>query len=321
MKRRWLVGFAAVASSSACNAILGLDPTRARDAGGDGALAGDANPGDRDGDGVANAIDDCPDAADADQADEDGDAVGDACDVCPEQADPQQADQDGDHIGDLCDPFPQLPGDVRLLFEPFNDPAHLDRFTSKNGEWAIDGGALHQRNPGFTDGLLLTVATFPAPTTVRTSAVVTADGTTSADSWNLGVWLATSPLVGDPADGTLPTGFLCEVVDPQLTAPPGSSAILAARYATGGVFTIGSPPVDTGGQLEAGTAADLRGAYVLDGAAGGRQIGCSVEFAAGGAAKTLAPAGQIAEVSTGVVGLRTHRLAADFKYVVVYGRQ
>lgn len=44
----------------------------------------DAN--DSDGDGKANAADNCPQLSNADQADGDGDGLGDACDSCPEEA-------------------------------------------------------------------------------------------------------------------------------------------------------------------------------------------------------------------------------------------
>ncbi len=46
----------------------------------------DAN--DRDGDGVPNAMDNCPDVANRDQADADMDGLGDACDPCPMVANP-----------------------------------------------------------------------------------------------------------------------------------------------------------------------------------------------------------------------------------------
>jgi hypothetical protein len=77
------------------------------------AIAGD----DTDGDGVADADDNCPLVANADQADLDGDEVGDACDPdsdgddvaneddnCPLDANADQADTDGDGLGDACDP-------------------------------------------------------------------------------------------------------------------------------------------------------------------------------------------------------------------------
>ena len=59
---------------------------------------------DSDGDGVADADDDCPRAADPDQDDADGDGSGDACDDCPLLANADQRDRDGDGAGDACDP-------------------------------------------------------------------------------------------------------------------------------------------------------------------------------------------------------------------------
>jgi len=61
---------------------------------------------DRDGDGVSDAVDDCPALFNPDQADDDGDGVGDACDNCPSAANPDQADADRDGAGDLCDVCP-----------------------------------------------------------------------------------------------------------------------------------------------------------------------------------------------------------------------
>jgi hypothetical protein len=60
--------------------------------------------GDADGDGVADADDDCPLLANPDQADTDGDSSGDACDNCPALANPPQRDLDRDGVGDACDP-------------------------------------------------------------------------------------------------------------------------------------------------------------------------------------------------------------------------
>lgn len=72
---------------------------------------------DLDGDGVTDALDDCPDRFDPDQIDSDGDGDADACDVdfdndgvhdapdnCPETANADQADLDLDGVGDVCDP-------------------------------------------------------------------------------------------------------------------------------------------------------------------------------------------------------------------------
>jgi hypothetical protein len=59
-----------------------------------------------DGDNVAFAVDNCPNAYNPSQADTDtggGDGVGDACDNCPSIPNANQADSDGDGVGDACD--------------------------------------------------------------------------------------------------------------------------------------------------------------------------------------------------------------------------
>ncbi len=58
---------------------------------------------DRDGDGIADDVDNCVVTSNADQANSDGDPQGDACDNCPEADNADQADCDGDTIGDACD--------------------------------------------------------------------------------------------------------------------------------------------------------------------------------------------------------------------------
>lgn len=77
---------------------------------------GQAAADDADGDGVANAGDNCAGVPNAGQANGDGDASGDACDAdddndlvadagdnCPATANASQADADGDGLGDACD--------------------------------------------------------------------------------------------------------------------------------------------------------------------------------------------------------------------------
>ena len=58
---------------------------------------------DRDGDGVLDTEDNCPDEPNGNQADPDADGIGDACDNCPDDANASQEDRDQDGIGDVCD--------------------------------------------------------------------------------------------------------------------------------------------------------------------------------------------------------------------------
>ncbi len=67
---------------------------------------------DGDGDGIADALDNCRETANATQLDTDTDGVGDACDRCPETPDPSNQDSDGDGIGDACDPDVPSPADA-----------------------------------------------------------------------------------------------------------------------------------------------------------------------------------------------------------------
>ena len=85
----------------------------------------DAPPGDADGDGILDDVDNCPADDNADQHDEDADAIGDRCDPCPHLAG-TNVDGDGDGVGDACDPQPAI-GKQRISF--------FDPFTSDRPEW------------------------------------------------------------------------------------------------------------------------------------------------------------------------------------------
>ncbi len=61
-------------------------------------------PPDADADGVADAVDNCPEIYNPSQSDVDGDGHGDACDNCPTVSNPTQHDTDADGLGDECDP-------------------------------------------------------------------------------------------------------------------------------------------------------------------------------------------------------------------------
>jgi hypothetical protein len=124
-------------------AACSFDPPAPSGSTGD-AGTGDGQPGDRDGDGIADATDLCPDVADPMQRDHDGDLRGDACDRCPHLAGSTDPDQDGDGVGDACDPDPDMSGDTRALWIGFYpedaariaDPAQW----SQAGAWSIADG-------------------------------------------------------------------------------------------------------------------------------------------------------------------------------------
>lgn len=59
-------------------------------------------PPDADGDGVPDAVDNCPDAYNPTQADTDADGIADACDNCPLLPNHCQQDSNGDGVGDGC---------------------------------------------------------------------------------------------------------------------------------------------------------------------------------------------------------------------------
>lgn len=56
------------------------------------------------GDGVPDAVDNCPLISNPIQTDNDSDGLGNPCDNCPNDSNPDQANSDGDGKGDACDP-------------------------------------------------------------------------------------------------------------------------------------------------------------------------------------------------------------------------
>ena len=64
--------------------------------------SGQTPANDSDGDGVADAVDNCASVKNVDQRDHDGDGRGDVCDNCPTVANSDQTDSDFDGTGDAC---------------------------------------------------------------------------------------------------------------------------------------------------------------------------------------------------------------------------
>ncbi len=100
--------------------------------------------GDRDLDGIADSLDNCPDNSNAAQTDTDGDLHGDACDNCPVLANPDQTDENGDGVGDLCDGHLHIVGGV--LPGAYLGQPYFHRFAAFGGtepyHWGFLGGDL-----------------------------------------------------------------------------------------------------------------------------------------------------------------------------------
>src|SRR5687767_8541924 len=80
---------------------LTATPASAQD--GAAVAAQEAPPTDTDGDGAADAVDNCPQYANPDQTDSDGDGAGDACDSTPNGDPIPSPDADADGILDGAD--------------------------------------------------------------------------------------------------------------------------------------------------------------------------------------------------------------------------
>jgi hypothetical protein len=94
--------------------------------------------GTRDAAAIADARPDAPAGHD-----EDGDGIPDALDNCPHIANADQADSDGDGVGDVCDPEPAIPRQHIAFFDPLvGDPFMLNDatlFTSTGDALVADG--------------------------------------------------------------------------------------------------------------------------------------------------------------------------------------
>jgi hypothetical protein len=82
------------------------------------AYSGTSTPGDRDGDGVPDAVDNCPDVFNPIRPEDCGDPTDPS--TC------KQADADGDGVGDACDPCPLVAGTSTSLCASAVDPNDLD---------------------------------------------------------------------------------------------------------------------------------------------------------------------------------------------------
>jgi hypothetical protein len=187
-----------------CRQLLGLDdvPVDGGKQHVDAGHGADADaivplPDDRDGDHVADEVDNCPDTPNTNQGNEDGDALGDACDPCP--IDANNTDTDGDGVGDACDPHPNAGGDKLVLFEGFK--------TGIPSAWNVVGFA---PTASTEDGVLPLVAN--NHTAIIPPLGALANGTLTADLTidNVGA-NASNNSIGLPYDKGADNGIWCEL--------------------------------------------------------------------------------------------------------------
>lgn len=138
--------------------------------------------------------------------DEDGDGVADANDNCPADPNPGQEDADGDGVGDACDPHPMLAIDRLAYFDTLDsfDPTVWTVYT---GTWVASNGGVTQTDSvtSINDLAVLQLGPFTDPTI---EVYVASDAPQDA-----GVYLATGSVVVFNR-GAEPDGSICYVYQP-----------------------------------------------------------------------------------------------------------
>lgn len=261
----------------------------ALDAAPDAAIdAPDAGPGDRDGDGILDPVDNCPDAANPMQYDEDGDGLGDVCDNCPATANATQADTTEatpDGVGDACDPDPT--GKTKIsLFEGFN---------AAPAGWTNDPGITFGAGKVHTPPGNAALAPLVSPhgwveTRYHLESLLTGTGITYRS-------VEVLSQVGNTGD----MGFRCGVFDNPNNA--------GDRHAELQMFVN---PYDIAGSSGDGHNSAVNDTGHLWLAYGAASLECKT---------TLPPATVTAaapEARTGQVGVYSQNLTAAFDYLVVY---
>jgi len=133
---------------------------------------------------------------------EDGDGFADACDNCPLDAN-DQTDTDHDGIGDLCDPHPLYAIERMALFEGFNGDLSIG--TQLSGTWQVTGGQLRQVGGTINRALFALTGAWREPTVVVRYRNVIQNGT--GVNFYAGVYMVAA---GVPENLT-PDGNMCRV--------------------------------------------------------------------------------------------------------------
>lgn len=276
----------------------------------------DAAPADSDGDGIIDALDNCPDVSNSDQHDEDLDGVGDACDNCPTVSNPDQADEgeveageQADGVGDACDPRPEDPGDSILFFDSFKGP--LDpAWTVGDGadEWSISSDGLVVGNNTAGAHLLYWNGQSANRTVVATTATVLSLAPNS--TYGIGV---ASGYIESAGDG-VGTGYLCYQFTSDPPGPGGpENELMVLRLDTDALNPVQT--TETSGLISA--LVPYHYSFFNDASGNPAVQDCNLRVdAVPPQSYTTESADALYE--NGYPGLRTFGLSARFEHFIVY---
>jgi hypothetical protein len=267
------------------------------DAAPDGAIDAfrpDGPPGDLDGDGILDTMDNCPTVYNPDQGNEDGDKFGDACDPCPPVADDNPLDSDGDGVADACDPRPTTPGDKIVLFEGFHKGVPPTWIAV--GNWTAANDSVKIAAANDTRGSLTIAPTLTGHETVSTAVTVSAVN---------GMYDSSAGVVDEythyAGGSTAAHGMYCHVT--------------LWRPRTGGTQTmlvitqlLSQNPFASPFELNLGTS------YIVRMRRDGTQYGCHGEA---GAKTAESSDSSTISASPSEIGLRTNDTDATFAWVMV----
>jgi hypothetical protein len=221
---------------------------------------------DRDGDGVYDYVDTCPNISDLGQADLDSDAIGDACDAddendavldasdnCPRTVNTDQADNDSDGQpgvqpgtndtfgGDLCDPDDDNDGIDDGIDGPGQSFTFSDDFTDGISFGTIASRAdlaVRVRDEAAPDGVRVKASGTGGPATVNiwslANLLLSAGNETVVTCGNATVQTVSGPVtmqIGSFLRGTLPTGT-------TVTVQQDGSAITVCNSAASGSTSV-----------------------------------------------------------------------------------
>ena len=263
----------------------------------------DAMPPDQDGDGIADAADNCVAIGNPQQYNEDGDARGDVCDNCPHLDNDGQESGDGDAVGDACDPYPALDGDTIALFDGFHGTTRAPAWTAAVGAdtWTVGDGVLHQTATTREEKILH----YSGLVATLVSVDVALIPTTIPDSTDIGDNVRSAGAVTGFSTSGVAAGRVAVVADLIRSDNP---AYVMTNF-------LGAS-ADTGnGGWEYLAATLSAGRYLISTSAGSTEQSIDGVEPGGG----TAAASQGATPSAAGIGLRTRNVAVDYEYIVVYG--